>query len=124
LESHIRAIGLLNILVGALGLLVAVTFFLLFNGASYFSAELQGFATAAVMAVMGVLALPMILVGIALLQFRPWARMAGVILAAFSFLHFPLGSMLAAYELSVLLSTDADRLFNPRFNSLYIRRPD
>ena len=124
MESHIRAIGLLNILVGALGLLVAVTFFLLFNGASYFSAELQGFATAAVMAVMGVLALPMILVGIALLQFRPWARMAGVILAAFSFLHFPLGSMLAAYELSVLLSTDADRLFNPRFNSLYIRRPD
>ncbi|HME09870.1 MAG TPA: hypothetical protein VKG25_22615 [Bryobacteraceae bacterium] len=115
---------MLNILVGALGLLVAVTFFLLFNGASYFSAELQGFATAAVMAVMGVLALPMILVGIALLQFRPWARMAGVILAAFSFLHFPLGSMLAAYELSVLLSTDADRLFNPRFNSLYIRRPD
>ncbi len=124
MESHIRAIGLLNILVGALGLLVAVTFFLLFNGASYFSDELQDFAMAAVMTVMGVLALPMIGLGIALLQFRPWARMAGVILAAFSFLHFPLGTMLAAYELSVLLSADADRLFNPRFNSLYIRRPN
>lgn len=79
---------------------------------------------AAVMTVMGVLAVPMILVGLALLQFRPWARMAGVILAAFSFLHFPLGTMLAAYELTILLSADADHLFNPRFNSLYIRRPN
>jgi len=117
---------LLNILIGVLGLLVAVTFFLLFNGASYFSDSnaLEGFAMAAVMTAMGVLALPMILVGIALLQFRPWARMAGVILGAFSFLHFPLGTLLATYELSILLSADADHLFNPRFNALYIRRPE
>jgi len=50
--------------------------------------------------------------------------MAGVILGTFSFLHFPLGTMLATYELSILLSSEADHLFNPRFNSLYTRRPD
>jgi hypothetical protein len=126
LEAHIRAIGLLNILIGAIGLLVAVTFFLLFNGVSYFTDTnaVQNFALAFVMTVMAVLALPMMLVGIVILQFRPWARMAGVILGIFSFLHFPFGSMLAAYELTILLSTDADHLFNPRFNNLYSRRID
>lgn len=106
--------------------MISVTFFLLFNGVSYFGDAnlLEGFALAGVMTVMGLLALPMILVGVALLQFRPWARMAGVILGAFSFLHFPFGTILAAYELSILLSADADHLFNPRFNSLYVRRPD
>jgi hypothetical protein len=126
LESHVRAIGLFNILIGVVGLLLAVSFFLLFNGVSYFGEgnSLENFATAAVMTVMGVLGLPMVFVGIMLLQFRPWARMAGVILGIFSFLHFPLGTILAAYELTILLSTDTDHLFNPRFNHLYIRRPD
>jgi len=126
LEAHVRAVGLLNILIGVIGLLLAVTFFLLFNGVSYFGEgnSVENFALAAVMIVMGVLGLPMIFVGIVLLQFRPWARMAGVILGIFTFLHFPLGTILAAYELTILLSTDADHLFNPRFNSLYIRRPD
>ena len=126
MEAHVRAVGLLNILIGVVGLLLAVTFFLLFNGVSYFGEgnSVENFALAAVMIVMGVLGLPMIFVGIVLLQFRPWARMAGVILGIFTFLHFPLGTILAAYELTILLSTDADHLFNPRFNSLYIRRPD
>ena len=126
MEAHVRAVGLLNILIGVIGLLLAVTFFLLFNGVSYFGEgnSVENFALAAVMIVMGVLGLPMIFVGIVLLQFRPWARMAGVILGIFTFLHFPLGTILAAYELTILLSTDADHLFNPRFNSLYIRRPD
>ena len=126
MEAHVRAVGLLNILIGVIGLLMAVTFFLLFNGVSYFGAgnSVENFAEAAVLTVMGVLGLPMIFVGIVLLQFRPWARMAGVILGIFTFLHFPLGTILAAYELTILLSTDADHLFNPRFNSLYIRRPD
>jgi len=126
LEAHVRAVGLLNILIGVIGLLMAVTFFLLFNGVSYFGEgnSVENFAVAAVLTVMGVLGLPMIFVGIVLLQFRPWARMAGVILGIFTFLHFPLGTLLAAYELTILLSTDADHLFNPRFNSLYIRRPD
>ena len=117
---------MLNILIGVIGLLMAVTFFLLFNGISYFGEgnSLENFVIAGVMTVMGVLGLPMVFIGIMLLQFRPWARMAGVILGIFSFLHFPLGTILAAYELTILLSTDSDHLFNPRFNHLYVRRPD
>ena len=70
-----------------------------------------------------VLAVPMIIIGAGLWRFRPWARWSGTILSVFSLLHFPFGTITGVYALSVLLSPDTDPLFNPRFDSLYLRKP-
>ena len=125
MDSHVRIIGLLYILIGGLGALSASIFFAVFGGPSLGAeySPLLGLASIGVMVVMLVLAFPMMIIGAALLRFRPWARWAGTILSVFSLLHFPLGTATGVYALTVLLSPDADPFFNPRFNSLYIRKP-
>jgi hypothetical protein len=125
LESHVKALGLLNILLGAFGGLVAIVFFGVFGGVSVGSDSnpLYGFATVGLMVLMLVLAGPAIAIGIGLLHFRIWSRTAATVLAIVDLLNFPLGTVLGIYALWVLLSPETDPLFNPRFNSLYIRRP-
>jgi hypothetical protein len=124
LENHVKILGLLNILIGAFGALVSLIFFGVFGGASAGTDEfpLRGFVIVGLMLVMLALAVPMIAIGIGLLRFRPWARSAGTILAVFSLMHFPAGTIAGLYSFWVLLSPETDMLFNPRFNSLYLRK--
>jgi peptidoglycan/LPS O-acetylase OafA/YrhL len=125
LESHVKILGLVNILVGAFGALVSLIFFGVFGGASAGTDEfpLRGFVIVGLMVVMLVLAIPMIATGIGLLRFRPWARSAGTILAVFSLMHFPAGTIAGLYSFWVLLSPETDPLFNPRFSTLHLRKP-
>ena len=125
METHVKILGLLNILAGAFGALVSLIFFGVFEGAAAGRDEfpLRGFLIVGLMAVMLVLAVPMIVIGAGLLRFRPWSRTPGTILAVFSLLHFPAGTLVGVYAFWVLLSPETDPLFNPRFNSLYLRRP-
>jgi hypothetical protein len=125
LETHVKIVGILYVVIGGLGAIVGLLYFGVFGapalGAEYF--PMLGIATLSVMIAMLALALPMIVIGTGLLRFQPWARWAGTILSVFSLLHFPLGTVTGVYALSVLLSPDTDPLFNPRFNSLHIRKP-
>jgi hypothetical protein len=125
LETHVKIIGLLYVLIGGFGALAAGLFFGVFGspavGSEY--SPLLGIFTLGIMIAMLVLALPMIFIGAGLLRFRPWARWAGTVLSVFSLLHFPFGTITGLYALSVLLSPDTDPLFSPRFDSLYIRKP-
>jgi len=58
-----------------------------------------------------VLALPGIVAGIGLLQFRPWARILTLILSGFDLLHVPFGTLLGVYGFWVLLSRETEQLF-------------
>jgi hypothetical protein len=125
LETHVKIIGLLYVVIGGFGGIAAGFFFEVFEapaiGSEY--SPLLGIFTYGVMIAMLVLAIPMIVIGAGLSRFRPWARWAGTVLSVFSLLHFPFGTITGLYGLSVLLSPDTDPLFNPRFDSLYIRKP-
>jgi len=125
LEPHVKAVGLLYLSIGPVGALIAIIFFAVLGGPSVGAeySPLLGIATFSIMTAMLVLALPMMVIGIGLWKFRPWARWAGTILSVFSLLHFPLGTVTGVYALLVLLSPDTDPLFNPRFNSLHMRKP-
>jgi hypothetical protein len=70
-----------------------------------------------------VLALPGIVAGIGLLQFKPWARILALVLAVFDLFNFPLGTLLGIYMFIVLLSNEGERLFNPAATGSVVPAP-
>jgi hypothetical protein len=57
------------------------------------------------------ISLPGLITGIGLLKFQPWARIVGIVLAAINLINIPLGTILGAYGLWVLLNKETERLF-------------
>ena len=55
---------------------------------------------------------PGLAAGYGLLKFKPWARILGIVLSALNLINIPLGTMLGAYGLWVLFSSDTERLFD------------
>ncbi len=117
MESHVKFLALLNILVGGFGGLAATIFFLLFAGPTTVSSygPLIGFVITGWMWLMLLLAVPAIVLGIGLLNFRPWTRSIGTVIAILEILNFPLGTAIGIYALWVLMSPETDPLFSPRF---------
>jgi hypothetical protein len=72
-----------------------------------------GFAGTALAVFLGLFALPSLITGYGLLQYRPWARIVGIVLSAISLINIPIGTIIGAYGLWVLLNKDTERLFNP-----------
>jgi hypothetical protein len=57
------------------------------------------------------LSLPGVVVGIGLLKFSPWARIAGIVLSALNLISIPFGTLLGIYGLWVLLNKETEALF-------------
>jgi hypothetical protein len=66
------------------------------------------------------LALPGLIAGWGLLNFRPWARILTIVLSAINLLNVPVGTVLGLYGLWVLLSKDTEPLFT---DSVAVRPP-
>jgi hypothetical protein len=123
METHVKVLGILNVVGGALGLLGALVVLLVFGGVV---ASVSGDADAASaipvigltgMAVVVFLAcwsLPGVIIGIGLYRLRPWARIAGIVVSVLALIAFPFGTMLGAYGLWVLFSKDTEQLFAGR----------
>jgi hypothetical protein len=123
METHVKVLGILTVVGGALGLLSALVVLLVFGGVV---ASVSGDADAASaipvigltgMAVVVFLAcwsLPGVIIGIGLYRLRPWARIAGIVVSVLALIAFPFGTMLGAYGLWVLFSKDTEQLFAGR----------
>jgi len=106
---------------GALGVLGAMTVLLIFGGISAFvnlSDEATGLPAPILGAIGGflfivilVISLPGLIIGIGLVQFRPWARIAGIIISGFDLFGFPFHTALGIYGLWVLLNRQTEELF-------------
>jgi hypothetical protein len=124
LENHVRLLGLLNIAVGFLNGLIALFQLLFFGGAIILSIHLGVNTVVASVWLWSMLALvlPGIVIGIALLSFRGWARWAGIVLAICQLMILPLGTIVGLYGLWVLFSDDADMIFTRRYGQYVIGR--
>lgn len=124
LQNHVRVLGLLTIVVGALSGLVALFLIIFFSGAATLEGALSINAIVAEMWIVLALILmaPCIVTGIALLSFRAWSRTFGTVLCVLQLLNVPLGTILGIYGLWVLLSNEADLVFSPRFGEYMIGR--
>ncbi len=71
-----------------------------------------GLTGAAISTFLLMLSLPGVVIGIGLLQRRPWARVAGIVISLLNLFNFPFGTMLGVYGLWVLFAKDTERVFN------------
>jgi len=125
MDQHVKILGVLHIILGGFGVLAAIVVFAVFGGLAGF---MGGVCTedvnvgAPVLWVLGigitviilVLSVPGIIIGIGLMQFRPWARIAGIVLSALDLLHVPFGTAVGIYGLWALLQPQTEALFPRR----------
>jgi hypothetical protein len=124
MDTHVKILGVLSILGGAIGVCGALFIMLVFGVSASavaidgdqdaaFVLPILGLTGAALMIATLVISIPGIIIGYGIYRFRPWARIAGIVLAILSLMLFPLGTILGAYGLWVLLSKETERLFAP-----------
>jgi hypothetical protein len=124
MEQHVKVLGVLYIVLGALGILAAVGCLVLFGGLAGITkvaseSDPDALIGVTVLAILGiglfifiaVLSIPGIFAGLGLLKFRSWARILTIILSALNLLNFPFGTALGVYGLWVLLSRETEALF-------------
>jgi hypothetical protein len=122
METHIRVVAVLNIVLGVLGMLVALLVLMIFGGAATLlraSGQSDGSVALPILGLVGsllalfslVLAVPELIIGYGLWRCRPWARIAGIVLSVLSLLWVPFGTIVGVYGLWVLFSKESERLF-------------
>jgi hypothetical protein len=123
MTKHVRILGILHIVFGGIGLLLGVLGLLFFGGLAAFigvsdpnegafvAAPMLGIIATMIFSFAVLLSLPGIIVGVGLLNVRPWARVGGIVLSAIELLHVPFGTALGVYGLWILLSNETERLF-------------
>ena len=119
MQTHVKVLGVLHIVFGALGVLVPRSGSWRSSAASRgligISADRRrGGVRPRSWAMVGTLIMVLILrcfrcpgsssAG-GIMNFRPWARTWGIVLSAFELIHVPFGTILGIYGLWVLLST-------------------
>jgi hypothetical protein len=120
--THVKVLAVLFIALSALGVLAALILMLVF-GVAAGSVGVSGDPDAAVaLPIIGmvgsslvifllVVSLPGLITGWGLLKLKPWARIVGIVLCAINLINIPLGTIVGAYGLWVLLSGETERLF-------------
>jgi hypothetical protein len=123
MEQHVKILGVLHIVFGCLGIMLALGMLLLFGGiagligASDYSSDahisipILGGIGALVFFFLLAISLPGLIAGIGLLQFQSWARTLTIVLSVFDLIHVPFGTALGVYGLWVLLSQGSERMF-------------
>lgn len=125
MHTHVKVVAVLYIVMGALNLLGAMFFAFAFSIAGI-AAGMSGDPDAGLaMPVIGItgtalvvfllcLSIPPIIVGVGLMRFREWARIAGIVIAALLIFHFPIGTAVGVYGLWTLLNGETARLMGER----------
>ena len=122
MRTHVKVLGVLQLVAGSLWLLFAVGigmgFSLLgaFVGSSggqdaEFGGAVLGFLGAAAAGFFGIGGAIAIASGIGVMNFKPWARILSIICSAISLVQFPIGTALGVYGLWVLFSKETEVLF-------------
>ena len=116
MSTHIKILGWLHIAMGLFGLLAALGIFASSVFGGLFSGSITGMLGATLGGAFGaiiavVFEIPGLIAGYGLLQRRPWARILTIILSIFSLIRWPIGTIVGAYGLWVLLSSEGAAQF-------------
>ncbi len=122
MQTHIKVLGVLNLIFGVLGLLGSLAVMMGFGllGAAIGSSGDPDAATGATVmglvgtigsAFIGVTAALSLVCGWGLLNYKPWARILAIIVCALSLISFPIGTIFGIYGLWVLFNKETEALF-------------
>lgn len=116
LDTHVRILGWVHIVMSSLFLLigVGVSALMLFGG--LFSGDAEAFGIVTIVAIfvgglMLVIGLPGILAGIGLLKRKNWGRILAIIVGVLNITNIPVGTIIGIYTLYVLLQSSAGAYF-------------
>ena len=124
MAQHIKILGILHIIHSGLVAFAGVLVLVIMGGLAGFigaSDHTQDSAVAApllggiglfVCLLLVILALPGLIGGIFLMQYRPWARILIIVVSALDLLSIPIGTALGIYGFWVLLKPETEALFN------------
>jgi hypothetical protein len=126
MESHIKAVGLLHVILGSLGILGGVIAMVVFGalaGFVQFSDSSNNSAVAVpvlgaigtmIFVVVVLISIPGLIGGIGLMRMAPWSRIFMIVISALDLLHVPLGTALGIYGLWVLTKPETEALMARR----------
>ena len=117
MRTHIKVVALINILMGAvgvlagLGVLVGGTLGSLMSGS--FVGAIAGTVTSAMIGVIiACISAVSVVAGFGLLNGKQWARYVVILLSVLHLFHFPFRTIFGVYSLWVLLSAEGQREFS------------
>lgn len=121
METHVKILAWVNLIFGGIGVLIGAA---VMAGASLlvhfvefasqdvnFPAPVLQIVAGVILGVIVILSLPCLILGYGLLNFRPWARILGIVLAALNLLNVPFGTVLSLYAFWILLKPETEALF-------------
>ncbi len=127
MNTHIAVVGILHILVGIYGLFGPLVMLLAMAGIAIVpgflvGGPMVGLGTSAAVTLFGLILIGFtaitnvlgILAGFGLLQWKSWARVVLIVIAALMLIRFPYGTALGIYTLWVLLNERCGRYFYHR----------
>jgi hypothetical protein len=120
--THVKVLAVLFIALSALGVLAALLVMLVFGAAvggvgvsgdpdAAVALPFIGLAGTGLVIFLFAMSLPGLITGFGLLKLKPWARIVGIVLCALNLINIPLGTIMGAYGLWVLLNSETQRLF-------------
>lgn len=122
METHIKALAVLFVIFGILGLLTAAGFFLLGAGAAatilsqeqgpdaQVGAAWAGGCMSFIAALVGILSIPSVINGWGLWNHKSWSRVLTMIIAVLNLPGFPVGTALGVYALVIMLNDETKQL--------------
>jgi hypothetical protein len=116
MEKHIKLLGTLYIIFGALFMVGAVIIYLIVTTAGVISGdETAIFVTGIVGIVIGaflfLVSIPGIIGGIGLLKHQQWAKVLILIIGIINLINFPIGTFLGIYTMWVLMNNQTEKIF-------------
>ena len=117
MKQHVNILGWTYIVLGALGILLAIVLAVLLVGIGIISGDQTAnnvlmVITVIVGGISALLSIPGVIAGIGLLNLKPWARVLTIILGVLNLPGFPVGTLLGVYSLYVMLDDETSTLFN------------
>ena len=117
MKQHVTFVGALHIGFGILGLLGALTVFIIFNFAQGFvideplAEEILTFLGGTISLLIMFFACLGIIGGVGLFSYKPWARILVMIVSAINCLNIPIGTAKGVYSIWVLMQKETMELF-------------
>jgi hypothetical protein len=116
MEKHVVMVGAIHIALGALGLLAAAIVFVVVVGGGLISGDDQAIAITSavgttVASLLVVIHIPGLIGGLALLRWRPWARVLVLVVSVVHLMGVPFGTLAGIYSIWILIQDDTQALF-------------